>query len=120
MANKTLHRIKSVACSNTSRPYAALAIFTLGHMMHHVYTLAIPPLLPIFKSMYRLSYFEVGFLSAAFFIGMTAQIATGFLSDRIGDRKKLVSSGLVLTAILVAALGLGTSYIALSAIALVA
>lgn len=95
-------------------PSLALLTITVAHMMHHIYGLIIPPLLPIFKSIYRLNYFQAGFLPAAFNIGMIMQLFVGIYSDRTKKRKNISSLGLIGSAVLVAIAGLTNSYLTLA------
>ena len=87
-----------------------LPAFTLGHTAHHLYTAIIPALLPVFKSAFNLTYIEAALLPTAFQAGLTAQIAVGIYSDRVGKRSIVVSAGLAATALTVAALSLAHTY----------
>ncbi len=90
--------------------YKLFPMFALAHLMQHIYTFILPPLLPIFKAIYDLSYFQTGFLSTMLSLGLTMQLAIGVLSDRMGKRVAFVSLGLIFTAVLVGAIGLTHNY----------
>ncbi len=98
--------------------YKPFLMFALAHTMQHIYTFVLPPLLPIFKMVYGLSYFQSGLLSTMLSVGLTAQLAMGVFSDRMGKRVAFVSLGLVSTAFLVGAIGLTHNYLMLAAVIL--
>lgn len=98
--------------------YKPFPMFALAHTMHHIYTSVMPPLLPIFKLLYDLTYFQAGLLSTVLSVGMVTQLATGFCSDRMGKRVVFVALGLVFTAVLVGIIGLTGNYLMLIAVSL--
>jgi FSR family fosmidomycin resistance protein-like MFS transporter len=93
-------------------------MFALAHIMQHIYTFVLPPLLPIFKTAYDLSYFQTGLLPTMLSVGLTTQLVMGIFSDRIGKRVVFVSLGLISTAVLVGVIGLTDNYPMLVAVTL--
>ncbi len=92
---------------------------TLGHMIHHIYTLILPPLLPIFTVIYGLTYFQGGLLLGVLNAGMMMQLLVGFYSDRSGRRSILAGLGLVFTALVTALLALTGNFLSLLIMAFV-
>jgi MFS family permease len=97
--------------------YGALTLFTLCHITNHMFIVVLPPLLPIFKTVYGLDYFESGAIVTAFFAGLLLQLLIGFASDKIGKRKIFAGGGLILTSLLTLTITLTTNYTELIIIA---
>ena len=97
-------------------PYLAITIFTLAHSIHHIYAILIPPLLPIFKLVYHLTYFQAGLLISLFNIGLINQLLVGVYSDKKQKRKIFVGLGLVFSAFLVVIVGLTETFLTLAII----
>lgn len=76
-----------------------LGLIGAGHMMSHFYIIALPPLFPLLKIQYGLSYTELGLILTAFRgAAALAQLPVGFLVDRAGARAILVV-GLMMEAV---------------------
>jgi MFS transporter, FSR family, fosmidomycin resistance protein len=84
-----------------------------AHFFSHFYQLVLPPLFPLLRAEFDVSYTALGLLTGIFFItGAITQPAMGFLVDRYGARPILLA-GLALIAAAVALLGLAPGYWAL-------
>ncbi len=90
--------------------WSVLTVLTLAHMMNHLYGGVVPPLLPIFRDMFTLSYSQLSLLVAMFNVGMMMQLLMGILSDRMGRRKVFAGLGLILTSTLTLTLSLAFNY----------
>jgi MFS family permease len=87
-----------------------LALIGSGHALSHFYLLALPPLFPLIKAEFGISYAELGLLLTLFNSATgAAQIPAGFLTDRVGARTLLLV-GLALMAAAIGLLGFSTSY----------
>src|SRR5690606_1694168 len=81
----------SAATGTLTRDGRVLGLIGTGHMMSHFYIMALPPLFPLLKIQYGLSYTELGLILTAFRgAAAAAQLPVGFLVDRIGARAILV------------------------------
>lgn len=87
-----------------------LTVLTLAHTMNHVHGGVVPPLLPIFRDTFTLSYSQLSLLLAVFNVGMLMQLLMGILSDRMGKRKVFAGLGLILTSTLTLTLSLAFNY----------
>ena len=88
----------------------------LGHFTVDVYANLLPPLLPIFKEMYGLSYAATAGLTSIFAITSTLiQPIFGYLADRYG-KKWIAALGVAWVAVLMCALGIAPGYAAIVAI----
>ncbi len=91
-----------------------------GHFFSHFYGLSLPPLFPILKDEFDVSYAALGLLLACYaLIGGLAQGVVGFLVDRFGARYVLLL-GLGLNAAAIAAMGFAPSFPALLLLAVLA
>jgi MFS family permease len=100
-----------VALSEDRKAYASvMALIGSAHGMSHFYLLALPPLFPLLKAEFDVSYTALGLLMTLFntVTGFT-QVPAGFLVDRIGARRVLVM-GLVTSGIGLILIGLATEY----------
>jgi MFS transporter, FSR family, fosmidomycin resistance protein len=81
-----------------------------GHFLSHYYQLCLPPLFIVWAQEFGVSYAELG-LAIALMGGTTAvaQSPVGFLVDRYGARRFLVSGTLLMT-LSIAAMAFATSY----------
>ncbi len=79
-----------------------LGLISAGHYLSHFYGLALPPLFPLLKAEFGISYMELGLAMTAYaLLGGIVQAPVGFLVDRLGPRRVLFSGlGLIATAIL--------------------
>ncbi len=88
----------------------ALGVVGAGHLMSHFYFLVLPPLYPVLKEEFGVSYAELGLTATAFAIATgLAQTPVGFLVDRIGGRRLLVG-GLIAMGLAIAAIGFTSSF----------
>jgi len=64
-----------------------LGLISTGHFMSHFYSLTLPPLFPLLKDAFGVSYTELGVMMACMGGATTlAQVPIGFLVDRLGAR----------------------------------
>ncbi|MEM2143108.1 MAG: MFS transporter [Candidatus Thorarchaeota archaeon] len=77
--------------------YTVLAVCTVAHFMHHVYTGALSPMLPLIRMDMNLTLTESGIIASAAVTSMTvSHLLVGSLSDR-GLGKTLIPSSVLLT-----------------------
>ena len=97
-----------------------IGLVGLAHMTSHFFSLALPPLFPVFREEFDAPYVAFGLLITLFYsTSAVGQASAGFLVDRVGALRVLLA-GLVLEA---GAVGLGafaTSYGALVPVAVLA
>lgn len=88
----------------------AIGLVSVAHFFSHFYVLALPPLFPVLKETYGVSYVALGLLMASMNIGTgVLQTPMGFLVDRIGGRQVLIL-GLALHAAAMGAIGFSSGY----------
>ena len=88
----------------------ALGLISSGHYLSHFYGLALPPLFPLLKTEFGVSYIELGLAMTAYgFLGGLVQAPVGFLVDRLGPSRVLLS-GMALIATSVLLMGFVSSY----------
>jgi len=92
------------------RDLRVIGLVSFGHMLSHFYFLVIPPILPLLKAEFGVSYAALGLLMTGFAVaaGMV-QTPIGFLVDRIGARKVLIW-GLAMESAAIGAIGLAQSF----------
>lgn len=96
----------AAATAGRRREVEAIAVIGFGHGVSHFFHLMIPPLFPWLMRDFGLSFTEAGLLSGVFFtISGFGQAAAGFVVDRLGARRVLLSgmglfalAGLILAA----------------------
>ena len=87
-----------------------LSMIGLGHGLSHFYLLALPPLFPLLKDAFGVSYAALGLLMTALNVATaTTQLPAGVLIDRFGARGMLIC-GLALMGGAIALIGLATDY----------
>lgn len=100
------------------RDFATIGLIGLAHGCSHFFHMLLPPLIPVFRGEFGLSYSELGLLVTTFFvISGVGQALSGFLVDRTGARPVLFAAlgCFVLAALLAAsANGLGGLMLAAS------
>ena len=97
-----------------------MSLIAAGHFLSHFYILVLPPLFPLLRGEYGVSYTALG-LALAVLNGTTAltQAPVGFLVDRFGARSILIG-GLALFALAIGLIGLFPTYPALIVLMVVA
>lgn len=95
------------------------SVVSVGHMLSHVYALALPPLFPLIRDEASFSTTGFGILVAMLGVAGLLQLPFGGLVDRIGAKRVLVV-GTALLAAGMALVGLAPSYPAMLAATLLA
>ena len=97
-----------------------IGLISTAHFLSHVYMLVLPPLFPLLKEFYGVSFAALGLALTVFNVatGLT-QAPMGFLVDRFGARAILIA-GLIVEAIAFMMIGLFPTYWALIALMAVA
>ena len=81
-----------------ARDTRVITLVSAAHFVSHYYILVLPPLFPLVRSEFSVSYIEIGMALTAFnVISAAMQTPAGFLVDRVSARAMLVS-GLLLGA----------------------
>jgi MFS family permease len=84
-----------------------------AHFVSHFFQLTLPPLFPLLRTDFDVSYVQLGLLMSLFYASSgIGQTASGFLVDHWGARRVL-PSGMALLAFAMALAGFATSYWAL-------
>ena len=92
------------------RDIRVIGLVSGGHFFSHFYFLILPPLFPLLKVEFGVSYASLGlFLTAASLATGICQTPVGFLVDRFGARWILLS-GLLLHSVAITAIGFTSSY----------
>ena len=93
-----------------SRDVKVIGLVGSAHVVSHFFQLALPPLFPILKDDLGVSYAALGLLSTVFFVASAVtQPAMGFLVDRIGARRVLIT-GIILLGLSYLMMGLLPTY----------
>jgi len=78
--------------SRPSRDAWVIGLIGSGHFFSHFYQLALPPLLPLMKDHYGISWQALGLIGACYNLsGGVLQVPIGFLVDRFGPRHILIA-----------------------------
>ncbi len=97
-----------------------IGIISFGHLLSHLYMLALPPLFPLLRSDFGVGYVELGLTITAYALTTgLLQTPVGFLVNRIGGQRVL-AGGLFLNALAIALAGVATQYWQLVALMLLA
>ncbi len=97
-----------------------IALIAAGHMVSHFLQLTLPPLFPLLKSEFDVSWVALGLVSSVFYgVSGVMQTVSGFFVDRLGARRVLLT-GMTLFGGAIAATGLVSSYWMLLPVAAVA
>jgi MFS transporter, FSR family, fosmidomycin resistance protein len=100
-----------------TRDIRTISLVGVAHGTSHFFHMLLPPLFPVFKESFGLSYAELGLLVSLFFvISGIGQALAGFLVDRIGARPVLFAAlGCFVAAAASAALAQGYAGLLLAA-----
>ena len=102
------------------RDVKIMGLIGMAHASSHYYHLVLPPLFPILKEEFEVSYTALGALPSLFFAASgIMQIVSGFLVDRFGARRILLL-GLTLLSLSVAGFGLVSEFWMLFPLAILA
>ena len=100
----------TLSAESMGRDIRVIGLVSCGHFFSHFYFLVLPPLFPLLKIEFGVSYASLGlFLTAASFATGICQTPVGFLVDRFGARWILLS-GLLLHSVAITAIGFTSSY----------
>jgi MFS family permease len=87
-----------------------IALIGAGHMVSHFLQLTIPPLFPLLRSEFDVSWTALGLISSVFYCASGLfQTVAGFVVDRFGARRVLLT-GMTLFASAIAAAALAPTY----------
>lgn len=87
-----------------------IGLVSTAHGFSHFFQLVLPPLFPLLKDVFGVSYQQLGLLTMAFYaVSGVAQPAAGFLVDRFGARHVLLA-GLAVAAGATALMGIVPSF----------
>ena len=87
-----------------------LGLIGIGHYLSHFYALVLPPLFPLLKAEFGVSYMELGMAMMAYgVLGGIVQAPVGFLVDSLGPRRVLLC-GLGLNAVAILLMGFADQY----------
>jgi MFS family permease len=98
------------AARSRGQDIRVIGLVSSAHAVSHFFQLVLPPLFPLLKEAFGVSYAELGLLVTSFYAASgLSQTPAGFAVDRFGARAVLVAGiGLFATAILL--IGLAPSY----------
>lgn len=90
-----------------------ISLVSGAHFFSHFYLFLLPPLFPLLKDVYGVTFIELGLALTVFnFTSAVAQAPVGFLVDRFGA-KRLLIGGLVLQSTSMGLIGFFPTYMAL-------
>src|SRR5258708_14688911 len=82
----------ALAAGSLRKDVRVVGLISRAHFFSHFYQLVLPPLFPLLKEEFGVSYAALGALTGLFFIASgCAQAPAGFLVDRFGARAGLLS-----------------------------
>jgi len=110
----------SVEAIDKRHEIPVIGTISFGHLLSHLYMLAIPPLFPLLRTDFSVGYVELGLTITAYAVTTgLLQTPVGFLVNRIGGQRVL-AGGLFLNALAIALTGIATQYWQLVALMLLA
>jgi MFS family permease len=93
-----------------SRDWTVIGLVSYPHMFSHIYGMVLPPLIPLLKGEFDVSYTALGVLIAVFGVASgIGQTPVGFLVDRYGARPVLVF-GTIIESLSILGIGFTDSY----------
>lgn len=97
-----------------------IGLIGAAHLVSHFLQLTLPPLFPLLRSEFDVSWVALGVISSVFYgVSGVAQTVAGFFVDRFGARRVLLA-GMTLFGVAIALAGLAPSYWVLLPIAALA
>lgn len=97
-----------------------MSLIGSGHALSHFYLLCLPPLFPLLKAEFDVSYAELGLLITILNLATGAtQVPSGILVDRFGARALLIT-GLLISGVAIALIGLVPAYWVIVALVIIA
>ncbi len=70
---------------DASRDFRIISVVAGAHFTSHFFMIALPPLFPLVREQWGVSYTELGFVMSVFFVSSAlGQVVSGFLVDRFG------------------------------------
>ena len=109
----------SVATSTLGRDVKVIGLVGVAHGYSHFFQMVLPPIFVILKVEFDVSFTALGLLATLMFAASgTGQMIAGFLVDRIGARRILLS-GLAICSLATLAMSVAQSYEVLVALAVV-
>ena len=102
--------MSSPASQVISHDLKVVSLVGVGHFCSHFYFLVLPPLFPVLKEAFGVSYTALGFaLTVMAVTAAIIQAPMGFLVDRYGGRGLLIS-GLLLSGVGIAGIGFAPNF----------
>jgi len=81
----------TIATASQKSSFRIIGVIGAGHFISHFYLLVLPPLFPLLKDAFGVSYTSLGLLITVFsIVSGFAHIPMGFLVDRFGARNLLI------------------------------
>ncbi len=109
----------SVATSTLGRDVKVIGLVGVAHGYSHFFQMVLPPIFVILKVEFDVSFTALGLLATLMFAASgTGQMIAGFLVDRVGARRILLS-GLAICSLATLAMSVTQSYEALVALAVI-
>jgi len=113
MAGSTAAAEAAVAANPVARDLRIVGLIGAGHFLSHFFQLVVPPLFPLLKAEFGVSYTDLGLAMTLFYASSgLMQAPSGFLVDRFGARRVLIA-GMSLLAGMMLLIGFAPSYWAL-------
>ena len=98
------------ARDSRGQDFRIIALIGSAHAVSHFFQLVLPPLFPLLKDAFDVSYAELGLLATFFYAASgLSQTPAGFAVDRLGARAVLLA-GIFLFATAILLIGLAPSY----------
>jgi MFS transporter, FSR family, fosmidomycin resistance protein len=102
--------MEAVAARSRAQDMGVIALIGSAHAVSHFFQLVLPPLFPLLRDAFGVSYAELGLLATVFYAASgLCQTPAGFAVDRFGARAVLVT-GIALFATAILLIGLAPSY----------